>query len=113
LRSYFLHRYLFVLVDDAARSTRALALRSGGNASRPTTVASLLGLLLLRTWQRAERIHLAMLARAYQGELHSRETWRFAAAEVAFVIGWVSLFGILRYYDLTRLLGTLVARVLP
>ena len=109
----FLHRYLFVLVDDAARSTRALALRSGGNAPRPTTVASLLGLLLLRTWQRAERIHLAMLARAYQGELHSRETWCFAAAEVAFVIGWVSLFCILRYYDFARLLGTLIARVLP
>lgn len=109
----FVYRYLFVLVDDGARSTRALALRACGNPLRPRLIASLLGLLLLRTWQRAERIHMAMLARAYDGTFHKRTAHRFAAREVCFVLAWIGIFALLRYYDVAQLLGALLTRALP
>lgn len=113
LQMQFLYRYIFVLIEDGERSTRALALRSCGRKPRLATVASLLGLLLLRTWQRAEMIHLAMLSRAYQGQFHSRNTCRFGAREVVFVLGWLTLFALLRCHDASRLLGSLVLAALP
>ena len=108
----FLYRYLFVLVEDARRSARALALRSCGKQPRWRTVAVLIGFLLLRTWQRADRIHMAMLARAYSGEFHSRKTEHFGSAEVAFVLGWLALFGLLRGFDAAQFFASLVERAL-
>lgn len=109
----FLYRYIFVLLEDATRSARALKLRSSGRQPRPGSVAALLGCLLLRTWQRAERIHLAMQARACRGEFHRRNGERFGSREVVFVVGWMALFCLLRCYDVSRLLGSLVASALP
>ncbi|MCM8620239.1 MAG: cobalt ECF transporter T component CbiQ [Candidatus Accumulibacter sp.] len=113
MQMQFLYRYLFVLIEDARRSVRALELRSCGRSPHLPTVASLIGFLLLRTWQRADRIHMAMLARAYRGDFHSRKVGNFGSGEVAFVAGWLLLFGLLRAYDASQLLGVLVGRVLP
>lgn len=113
MQMQFLYRYLFVLIEDARRSARALELRSCGRLPRLPTVASLIGLLLLRTWQRADRIHMAMLARAYRGDFHSRKAGNFGSSEVAFVAGWMALFALLRVYDASQLLGALVERALP
>ncbi len=113
MQMQFLYRYLFVLIEDARRSVRALELRSCGRSPRLPTVASLIGFLLLRTWQRADRIHMAMLARAYHGDFHSRMAGNFGSGEVAFVAGWLLLFGLLRVYGAAQLLGVLVGRALP
>lgn len=112
MQMQFLYRYIFVLIEDATRSAHALALRSCGRPPRLPTVASLIGFLLLRTWQRADRIHMAMLARAYSGEFHSRKSERFGVNEVAFVGGWVAVFGLLRCFDASRFLGSLLQRAL-
>jgi len=104
------YRYIFVLLDDGARSARALTLRSSGKRPRLRTVASLIGLLLLRSWQRADQVYTAMLARAYSGEVHSRKTSRFGTRELLFVVGWLAAFCVLRWYDVAQLLGLLVAQ---
>ena len=113
MQMLFLYRYIFVLLDDVARSARALALRSCGNRPRLTTVASLLGFLLLRSWQRAEDVYTAMLARAYSGEIRCRKVYRFGAGEFFFVFGWLAVFCMLRAYDVTHLLGSLLLQYLP
>jgi cobalt/nickel transport system permease protein len=113
MQMQFLYRYVFVLSEDASRGARALALRSGGRQPRPRVVASLVGSLLLRTWQRSDRIHLAMLARAYNGAFHDLGSGHFGAGAVAFVGGWIALFGVLRGFDVPRLLGSLLERALP
>ena len=72
-------RYLFVLVDEALRLARARSARSGypaGSQTRPGgTVAwrakvtgGMAGNLLLRAFERSERIYAAMLSRGYDGE---------------------------------------------
>ena len=113
MQMLFLYRYIFVLLDDGARGARALALRSCGNRPRLTTVASLLGFLLLRSWQRAEDVYTAMLARAYSGEIRCRKVYRFGAGEFFFVFGWLAVFCMLRAYDVTHLLGSLLLQYLP
>ena len=110
----FLYRYIFVLAEEAARISRARELRSFGRRGRSmASFASLAGNLLLRTWMRAERIHMAMLARGFAGEFHTRQPGRFGGREIGFVAGWSLLFLALRNVNLTRSLGRLLTGMLP
>jgi cobalt/nickel transport system permease protein len=110
----FLHRYLFVLTEEGARAARARELRAfGGKGRGLASYASLLGHLLLRTWLRAERIHMAMLSRGFNGAFPARQNDRFGAREAGFLLGWSALFLLLRLENLPRLLGTAVLGVLP
>jgi cobalt/nickel transport system permease protein len=105
----FLYRYIFVLTEEGGRASRARELRSFGKKGLGiASYASLLGHLLLRTWQRAERIHMAMLARGFTGAFHTREESRFGAAELLFLLGWSTLFITLRLHNAAQLLGSLV-----
>lgn len=101
----FLYRYIFVLTEEGARASRARELRAFGKGLGMKTFASLVGHLLLRTWQRAERIHMAMLARGFVGEFHARREFRFGARELLFLFGWSALFISLRFWNLSRMLG--------
>ena len=74
---------------------------------------SLVGHLLLRTWDRAQRVHMAMLSRGFTGEFHIRRPLKFTAQDAAFTFGWCSLFLLFRLVDLPRLAGSLLTGVLP
>ncbi|HTN01728.1 MAG TPA: CbiQ family ECF transporter T component [Planctomycetaceae bacterium] len=70
----FMYRFLFILWDELDRMKQARAART----SRPVgwrvawkTSAMMLGQLLLRAWDRAERVHRAMLARGWDGSVKS------------------------------------------
>lgn len=84
----FMYRYLFVLVEEVGR------LRAGAAARgyRPRTVlgAAALGrlaaALFLRTYGRGERVHRAMLARGYAGEMPTARPLVLARADVLFVV---------------------------
>lgn len=105
----FLYRYIFVLTDEGARVSRARELRSfGGRGKGLRSYAPLLGHLLLRTWERAERIHMAMLARGFTGAFHTRHSYRFGGREVMFLLGWSALFIFMRLQNASQLLGSLV-----
>jgi cobalt/nickel transport system permease protein len=102
----FLYRYLTVLGEEALRMTTAREQRGGGRALTMGLYATLIGRWLLRTWDRAERIHLAMCARGFTGSLgHGRQS-RFGAPEVAWVVGWCAVFVLLRSQGLTQGLGS-------
>ena len=104
-----LYRYIFVLTEEGARASRARELRSCGEKGLGLRVyGSLLGHLLLRTWLRAERIHMAMLARGFRGEFHTRREFRFGMGELLFLGGWSAIFITMRYFNVSRLLGAFV-----
>jgi cobalt/nickel transport system permease protein len=108
----FLYRYIFVLTEEGGRAARARELRSFDKKGLGIgSYAPLLGHLLLRTWLRAERIHMAMLARGFAGELHSREQTRFGVAETIFLLGWSAFFVALRLNNGAQLLGALVTGI--
>lgn len=105
----FLYRYLFVLGEEAVRLVRARALRSFGKKGMDMGVyGSLLGHLLLRTLDRAQRIHLAMRCRGFTGELRSLREARVGTPEVAFAAGWGLAFLGFRLVNIPQLLGTVV-----
>jgi cobalt/nickel transport system permease protein len=111
----FLYRYIFVLTDEGVRTARARQLRTFGKRGLGLRqFGSLVGHLLLRTWERAERIHMAMLARGFAGEIHTtRPQSRFGRAEWFFMAGWTSLFLLLRLTNLPQLLGGLLTGTMP
>lgn len=108
----FLHRYIFVLADETGRASRARELRSCGKKGLGVaSFGSLVGHLLLRTLQRAERIHTAMLARGFTGRFHAHRQSRFGTVEFCFVLGWSSLFVIMRIYNISGTLGALITGI--
>ena len=110
----FLYRYLFVLIDEAARMARARTLRSfDGKGLGMKVFSSLIGHLLLRTLDRAQRIHLAMLSRGFDGEIRLVRSYRIGVREMYFVLGWSSFFILMRRYNLPILLGNLLTNLVP
>jgi cobalt/nickel transport system permease protein len=73
----FMYRYLFLLVDEAQRLLRARECRSaagqgksGGSILwRAKVTGRLVGTLFLRSFERSERIYVALVSRGYAGEL--------------------------------------------
>ena len=105
----FLYRYLFVLSEEVARSLRAHALRSPDHPSPRLRIAgSMLGQVLLRTLERAQRIHVAMLCRGFDGEVRLRRPLRARLSDFAFIACWCAYFGLCRAANLPRLLGIAV-----
>lgn len=109
----FLYRYIFVLGMEAMRVFRARALRSFGKRGLGMKVfASVVGHLLLRTLDRAQRVHRAMLSRGFDGEIRVLRPLHIAATDVLFVLGWWAAFAVMRAYNLPQLVGAIFTRAL-
>lgn len=112
LQLLFLYRYIFVLVEEASRMVRARALRSfHGRGMGMRVFGHLIGQLLLRTMDRAQRIHLAMLCRGFDGEIRLLRPLRIGRAEVVFTLGWSALFVFLRLFDVPQEIGRLLTEL--
>ncbi|NLE77770.1 MAG: cobalt ECF transporter T component CbiQ [Chloroflexi bacterium] len=78
----FMYRYLFVLVDEALRLQTAREARSAGRGRtvlwRAQVLGWMVGSLFIRSYERSERIYVAMLSRGFTGEEQSLMglTWR-------------------------------------
>jgi len=110
----FLYRYIFVVADEGLNMVRSLALRSDGRRSlRLRVYGSLIGHLLLRSMDRAERVYRAMVARGFDGEIHVQRRPRFRWSDCGFVCGCLALFLAARMWDLANGLGLLLTGVAP
>ena len=110
----FLYRYIFVLAEEGGQMARARELRTfGARGSGIRVYGSMIGHLLLRTWMRAERIHMAMLARGFTGAFHTRRHPCFGLREMVFILGWSLFFITARLVPVAHLLGTLVTGIRP
>lgn len=107
----FMHRYILVLAGELGRMNLARELRSRASATMPLAVyGSLLGHLLLRTLERAQRIHQAMLSRGFDGQMPAgrRHAWHWR--DTAFLAACLAAFALARATDLPALLGRWLMR---
>ncbi|MBZ0253426.1 MAG: energy-coupling factor transporter transmembrane protein EcfT, partial [Candidatus Methylomirabilis sp.] len=82
----FSYRYLFVLLGDLERLRRGLAARNfaaARGARAWEARGNLLGVLLVRSFERTEKIQRAMEARGYDGTLPSLAVFRLGPRDVA------------------------------
>ncbi|MFZ5774175.1 MAG: cobalt ECF transporter T component CbiQ [Thermodesulfobacteriota bacterium] len=109
----FLHRYLFVLLEEAMRMSRARELRAFGGQGLGMRVAGrIIGVLFIRTVERSERIYRAMLCRGFHGDIPVGRRHRPGWPDLLFLAltaGW--LFAC-RFLPLTHMAGRLAQGVL-
>ena len=85
----FMYRYVFVIADETRRMRAALAARG----YRPRHVGQVAALgrmvtaLFLRSYERGERVYVAMLARGYAGTMPRLAALSFGRADTVFLAG--------------------------
>ena len=99
-------RYIRVLIEEGLTMKRARQARSYGQKKLNIRLwGVLIGQLFLRSVARAERVHKAMLARGFAGDMHlnyNRGTvWAWSST--FFVVLWVFVFLFLRIFNLSLL----------
>lgn len=110
----FLYRYIFVMAEEGSRMARARALRSfGGKGMGFRVFTFLVGQLLLRTFDRAQRIHRAMLCRGFDGEIRLIRSLKIRGQDMGFLLGWVALFVLTRLYNVPLIIGDVITGRIP
>ena len=83
----FVYRYLFVIAEQAQRMRWAALCRGSGMGSKTgrfRSAAGLVGVLFARSWQRADGIYHAMLARGFHGRFVPAAPAPFGASDALF-----------------------------
>jgi cobalt/nickel transport system permease protein len=106
-----MYRYVFVLFDEALRMLRAHSMRSFRSYPDIRILGSFIGQLLLRSLNRAERIHNAMISRGFDGEIRIMKTMKMRPADYSYIILWCMFFYLCRTYNLPQILGSLIIRI--
>ena len=86
-----------------ARSLRSLS----GKGMGFRVFCNLIGHLLLRTLDRAQRIHHAMLCRGFDGEIRILRPLKIGGREIIFVLGCSTFFILFRMYNIPQMIGML------
>lgn len=84
----FLYRYIFVLADEAMRMRQARDSRRVGTSrviAELRTLGSMLGTLMVRSFERADHMYQAMLSRGFAGEFPVTAPRRFSWRDLAFI----------------------------
>lgn len=91
----FMYRYIFVIVDETMRMQRAEASRSAGGhlRRRLKATAGMIGLLFIRTFERAERVYQSMDSRGFDGRVRTMHRLAFSVGDLCF--GLLFLGGVL------------------
>lgn len=79
----FTYRFLFVLVEEGERLEMAVRSRAPHRRGRFRALAGAAGYLFLRTYERAERVYRAMLARGFTGTPPAGDRLRLGAPDLA------------------------------
>lgn len=108
-----IYRYLSVLAGETARTLRAYALRAPGHPGvKFAAWGSLAGQLLLRSFDRAERLHQAMQLRGFKGDFQLPAVVRLTWKDAAWLAGWMGFCLLARSLDLPEALGNLLTGVI-
>jgi cobalt/nickel transport system permease protein len=100
------YRYISVLIEEVYRMIRAYLLRAPGQKGIQRSMwGSFAGLLLLRTYDRAQLVYQAMNLRGFTGEYHSGDIAKVGFYDIVFLLIWSVFFIMARIYNIPMLIG--------
>ncbi|MCI5144256.1 MAG: cobalt ECF transporter T component CbiQ [Candidatus Electrothrix sp. AR3] len=85
----FSYRYIFLIYEELQRLQRAANLRCftpGTNLHTYKTYSYFLGMLLVKSWNRAARVQQAMLLRGFSGQFHSLHVMKMGRGDVLLLL---------------------------
>ncbi|SFL50512.1 cobalt ECF transporter T component CbiQ [Pelosinus propionicus] len=105
----FMYRYLHVLLEEFLKTNQAYDLRSFKTTGiHYKAWGSLLGQLLLRTMDRAQRIYQAMLCRGFDGKVPLRSAASWTKKEYVYLLFCLFFFLFCRFINIPQTLGRLL-----
>jgi cobalt/nickel transport system permease protein len=108
-----LYRFIFVLTEEALRIYRARRTRTFGDKGPGLKLfVQIVGVLFLRTMDRAERVYWAMCSRGFDGEVRTLRRLRFTGRDAAFAVVCLFFFAMLRFTNVSALFGALTLGIL-
>jgi cobalt/nickel transport system permease protein len=107
------YRYITILIEEVSRMARAYSLRSPGQKGiQRSAWGPLAGQLLLRTFERAQRIYESMNLRGFTGEYNAGDNAKVSLKDFAYLAAWSSFFIIARIINIPILIGALFSGVI-
>jgi cobalt/nickel transport system permease protein len=107
------YRYISVLIEEVSRMQRAYSLRAPGPKGIHGSVwGSFAGQLILRTFERAQRVYQSMSLRGFTGEYNTGDVAKVSFKDFAYLAGWSLFFIIARIYNIPMLIGSLFTGVI-
>jgi cobalt/nickel transport system permease protein len=107
------YRYISVLLEEVSLIWRAYSLRAPRQKGIQWKVwGPLIGQLILRTFDRAQRVYQAMCLRGFTGEYNTGSQKRLALWDLAYLAGWSLFFTLARIYNIPELTGSLLTGVI-
>ena len=105
------YRYVGVMTEELAVMTDAYHLRAPGQKGIHVSAwGSFLGQLLLRSMDRAQELYSSMILRGYHEHFHYADIDRFRGRDALYMLVSILLFVLLRYGNISQLVGGLVVR---
>jgi cobalt/nickel transport system permease protein len=102
------YRYLTLLISEAAGMTTAYHLRSKTQKGiKIGHVGTFMGQLLLRSFDRAERVYLAMKCRGFNGEYQFAAADKMRPGDTVYMIALCVVFVLLRWFNTSVMIGSL------
>jgi cobalt/nickel transport system permease protein len=113
LQLRLMFRHLSTLSEEVSRTLLAYGLRGGrARGVAPREWGSVAGSILVRSIDRAERIHAAMLARDGGHGRREPGAWLARPSDWLFTLAWMAWFLLCRLLDLPAIVGSLARSLL-
>ncbi|MDD4565404.1 MAG: cobalt ECF transporter T component CbiQ [Eubacteriales bacterium] len=101
------YRYLTLLITEAAGMMTAYHLRSGGQKGiRLEHIGTFIGQLLLRSYDRAEKVYTAMKCRGFNGEYRFAAQEKMKAGDIMYGLLLCAFFLLLRRFNISVIIGS-------
>lgn len=105
----FMYRYIFVLIELVHQVNNAYMLRAPKQKGINFKVwGPLLGNLLIRSFDRADRIYNAMILRGFDGEYVTYTNQKLEIRDFFYIIIWIAFFLLIKYINIPLLIGNIV-----
>jgi len=98
--SALLYRYIFLLADEARRTTLARESRTPGKlaVSRITVYGNQAGVIFLRSWERSQTLYSSMLSRGFTGEFPDMHQLNLGKVDVISCSVFIFVLLIIRFW---------------
>ena len=105
------YRYISVLMGETSRIYNAYSLRAPYQRGIDRKVwGSLIGSLLLRTYDRAIRLYQSMKLRGFENQYYGVNLDRIRKVDMVYLLGWIAFLAITKFINIPMVLGLLITR---